>query len=138
MIEYDIFICVALAIPNIPFNVSSGAMATGKEDVQIRCNPELSVMSGDTFQWYFTRTTVDNSIQLRDSSKYSISGPRSQSLTVRNISLNDEGFYYCRTLRNTEILSEAIRGACVYAYGKLSCITMLYGWIYCHYLFAIA
>ena len=50
MIEYDIFICVALAIPSTPFNVSSGAVATGKEDVQIMCNPRLSVISEDTFQ----------------------------------------------------------------------------------------
>ena len=99
-------------------------MATGKEDVQIRCNPGLSLISGDTFQWYFTRTTVDNSIQLRDSSKYSIPSSRSQSLTVRNISLNDEGFYYCRTLRNTVIRSEAIQGARIYAYGKLNCIIL--------------
>ena len=43
-----------------------GALATGKEDVQIMCSPEASFMDlGDTFQWYFTRTTIDNGIQLR-------------------------------------------------------------------------
>ena len=101
------------------------ALATGKEDAQIMCSPETSFMEGDTIQWYFTRTTTDNGVQLRENNKYSMSGSVSQTLTVRNISLSDEGFYYCQTVRNGVLLSEIMPGACLYAYGKLICI------IYC-------
>ena len=97
-----------------------GALATGKEDVQIMCSPEASFMDlGDTFRWYFTRTTIDEGIQLRGNGKYSMSGSASQILTARNISLSDEGFYYCKTARNGVLVSEIMPGACVFTYGKL-------------------
>ena len=55
-----------------------GALATGKEDIQIMCSPEASFTDlGDTLQWYFTRTTIDNGIQLRGNGKYSMSGSAS-------------------------------------------------------------
>ena len=93
-------------------NEISGVVATGQEDAQIMCNPS-DIMEGDTFQWYFTRTTIDNGIQLSDSSK--VFGAMSERLTVRNISLSDDGLYYCQTVRN----GIATQGACIYAYGKL-------------------
>ena len=97
------------------------ALATGKEDAQIMCSSGTSFMVGDTLQWYFTRTTTDDGVRLMENSKYSMSGSVSQTLTVRNISLSDEGFYYCQTVRNGVLLSKIMPGACVFAYGKLIC-----------------
>ena len=97
-------------------------VATGKENARIMCNPETTFMEGDTFQWYFTRTTIQMMQFICNESKYSISGSVSQTLTVRNISLGNKGFYYCQIVRNGVLLSEITPGACVFAYGKLSCI----------------
>ena len=91
-------------------------MATGQEDAQIMCNPS-DIMEVDTFQWYFTKNTTDNGIQLGDDSR--LFGAMSERLTVRNISLSDEGLYYCQTVRNGMVLPEATQGACIYAYSKL-------------------
>ena len=83
-------------------------------------SPETSFMDlGDTFQWCFTRTTIDEGIQLRGNGKYSMSGSASQILTIRSISLSDEGFYYCKTARNGVFVSDIMSGACVFTYGKL-------------------
>ena len=56
-----------------------------------------SMMPGDVLEWYFTRNTTENAIPIViDGSKYHVGGVLSQILTVNNVSLNDEGYYFCQ------------------------------------------
>ena len=95
-------------------------MATGLESTPIQCNPTENIMDGDTFWWLFTTSgTISDAVEIDPSEKYVISGAMSQRLTVNNIALSDEGFYFCRTVRGSSVLNDMMLGACLYAYGKL-------------------
>ena len=98
-----------------------GAVATDVESRMAWCTvPIDQFMAGDVFQWYFTRTTIDNAnmVDTKNTYKYTIFGSRSQQLVVNNISLHDEGYYFCQMNRNGVLLSNIIPGACLYAYSK--------------------
>ena len=78
-------------------------------------------MDGDTFRWFFTSTTIsmaDRRLELSENMKYMISGQMSQRLTVNSIRLDDEGFYYCRTVRSGSVQNDMMLGACLFPYGK--------------------
>ena len=87
----------------------------------VTCNPLFGViMEEDVFQWFFTRTTVSNAnmVNTSNTDKYSISGTRNHQLTVNNINSSDEGYYYCRILRNGMLQNNRFPGACLYVYCK--------------------
>ena len=86
------------------------------------CNPPFDdIMTGDVLRWFFTRTTIDNAnimIDMSNTDKYGISGARDSKLTVNNINSSDEGYYYCRILRNGMLQNYRYPGACLYVYRK--------------------
>ena len=95
-------------------------MATGLESIAIQCNPTENIMNGDTFRWLFTSSgTISDVLEISPSEKHVISGAMSQRLTVNNITLSDEGFYFCRTVRSGILQNDMMLGACLFPYSKL-------------------
>ena len=85
------------------------------------CNPPFDdIMTGDVLWWFFTRTTIDNAnmIDMSNTDKYGISGARNSKLTVNNVNSSDEGYYYCRILRNGMLQNNSYPGVCLYVYRK--------------------
>ena len=71
--------------------------------------------------WYFTRTTIENSNPIDTSSgKYVLGGVLSQILTVNNVNLSDEGYYFCQLRRNDGQLIRQ-QGSCLRVLGKSMC-----------------
>ena len=76
-------------------------------------------MDGDTFQWFFTTSgTISDAVEISPNGKHVISGAMSQRLTVNNIILSDEGYYFCRTVRGGNVRDDMMLGACLFPYGK--------------------
>ena len=72
------------------------------------------------FELYFTESSLDHDQPLTVdgasiNAKYTVSD---RILTVNNVSITDEGFYYCRRRRNGVLETEQLPGACLYAYSK--------------------
>ena len=94
-------------------------MATGKEISELMCSI-ANMLAGDVLQWYFTRTTTDNANRIViDGNKYRVGGVLFQILTVNNVSLNDEGYYFCQLNRNGQLIPQ--QGSCLRVFGKSMC-----------------
>ena len=88
------------------------------------CSIIVPMETGDVTEWYFTRTTTESAtrIDIDGSSKYSVEGELSQILIVNNISLNDEGYYFCWLRRNDgQTVTMPQQGTCLRALGKSMC-----------------
>ena len=74
-------------------------------------------MPGDELQWYVTRTTTNDGIMVNTANvtKYNMIG---LMLEVHNITSSDEGYYFCRTLRNGMLVPEPRAGVCLFVYSK--------------------
>ena len=92
-------------------------MGTNLEETEISCMI-VSSESGDTFQWFFSNTSGGQRQLTLDGSKYTMNGV-DRSLTVKNVSLEDQGYYFCRQLRN-EIPLEDLPGGCIIPFSKLT------------------
>ena len=91
---------------------------------RLMCSISARMETGDVTEWYFTRTTTENAIpiDIYGSSKYTVEGELSQLLIVNNISLNDEGYYFCRLRRNgSQTVTMPQQGTCLRALGKSMC-----------------
>ena len=89
-------------------------MGTGQKEGMIKCNP-VNSMDGDRYLWYF-RNNSDESMDRQlmvGTNKYVMDDVR-RTLTVKNVTFNDEGLYYCRLMRN----NEQVPGACLRVYSK--------------------
>ena len=87
---------------------------------RLMCSISAPMLSGDELEWYFTRTTIGNAIRINiDGSKYH---QIAQILTVNNVSLNDEGYYFCRLHRNdSQTVTMPQQGTCLRVLGKSMC-----------------
>ena len=95
-----------------------GVVATGMEISNLMCFP---METGDVIDWHFTRTTTENATAIFiDGSKYGVDGELSQILIVNNVSLNDEGYYFCQLRRNGGQLMPQ-QGSCLRVLGKSMC-----------------
>ena len=82
------------------------------------CSIIVPMETGDVIEWYFTRTTTESATTIViDGSKYSVDGELSQILIVNNVSLNDEGYYFCQLRRNSDQLIPQ-QGSCLRVLGK--------------------
>ena len=71
-------------------------------------------------EWYFTTTTTENATRIViDGSKYEVEGQLSQILVINNVSLSDEGHYFCRLRRNDQLMPQ--QGSCLRVLGKSMC-----------------
>jgi hypothetical protein len=79
----------------------------------------MQVMGGDVLDWYFTNTTINDTtpVNTSDREKYGLRGAFSQQLVVNNVSVEDDGYYFCR-IRRTNV---TILGTCLEAQGKSTC-----------------
>ena len=86
------------------------------------CSIIVPMETGDVIEWYFTRDITGNAIpiDIDGSSKYSVGGELSQILIVNNISLSDEGYYFCQLRRNVDELIPQ-EGTCLRVLGKSMC-----------------
>ena len=82
------------------------------------CSIIIPMETGDVIDWYFTRTTTESATRIvtDGSSKYSVEGELSQILIVNNVSLNDEGYYFCQLNRNGQLTPQ--QGTCLRVLGK--------------------
>ena len=85
------------------------------------CSIIVPMETGDVINWYFTRTTTESATRIAiDGSKYSVDRELPQILIVNNVSLNDEGYYYCQLRRNGGQLIPQ-QGSCLRVLGKSMC-----------------
>ena len=85
------------------------------------CSITVSIGTGDVIEWYFTKTNIESATTIEiDGSKYSVDGELSQILIVNNVSLNDEGYYFCQLRQNDGQLIRQ-QGSCLRVLGKSMC-----------------
>ena len=84
------------------------------------CSIISPVETGDVIDWYFTRTTTESATRIViDGSKYHVDGELPQILNINNVSLNDEGYYFCQLRRNGQLMPQ--QGSCLRVLGKSMC-----------------
>ena len=94
------------------------------ENSSLMCSISAPMLSGDETEWYFTKTTTEHAtpIDIDGSSKYSVGGGLSQILIVNNVSLSDEGYYFCQLHRNDgQTVTMPQQGTCLRVIGKSMC-----------------
>ena len=97
-----------------------GVVTTGMEISRQMCSIIVPIETGDAIDWYFTRTTIESATRIViDGSKYRVDGELSQILIVNNVSLSDEGYYFCQLRRNGQLTPQ--QGSCLRVLGKSMC-----------------
>ena len=96
----------------------SGVVDTHQNDLRISCSPETSETS-DMFVWFFSNFNgiMDQQLIGGTNNKY-VTDDGGRTVIVRNVSIREEGLYYCRRRRNGNLELVQLPGACLFVYGK--------------------